>query len=102
MLFFSREATGEIYGLWVSSLIYFLLILFSLILNQKYKNTLLHFILFAICVSYPLQLYPVSVPISGAVTPKGLTTRLIRRVASICYLCAGAIHIVLRVLLLVR
>ena len=35
-------------------------------------------------------------PISGAVTRKGLTTPLTRRVASICYLCAGAVYIVLR------
>ena len=40
--------------------------------------------------------YHVHLPISGAVTRKGLTTPLIRRVASICYLCAGAVHVVLR------
>ena len=34
-------------------------------------------------------------PISGAVTRKGLTTPLTHRVASIFYLCAGAIYIVL-------
>ena len=42
-----------------------------------------------------LQLSHVRLPISGAVTRKGLTTPLIRRVASICYLCAGAFYIVL-------
>ena len=46
---------------------------------------------------YPIynDFYPVYLPISGAVTRKGLATPLIRRVASICYLCAGAVHIVL-------
>ena len=32
---------------------------------------------------------------SGAVTRKGLTTPLTRRVASGCYLCAGAVYVVL-------
>ena len=40
--------------------------------------------------------YPVYLPISGAVARKGLTTPLIRLVVSICYLCAGAVHVVLR------
>ena len=46
---------------------------------------------------YPIyhNFYPVHLPISSAVTRKGLTTPLIIRVASICYLCAGAIHVVL-------
>ena len=34
-------------------------------------------------------------PISGAVTRKGLTTPLTRRVASGCYLCARAVYVVL-------
>ena len=44
-----------------------------------------------------LQLSHVCLPISGAVARKGLTTPLTRRVASICYLCAGAgaVHVVL-------
>ena len=42
-----------------------------------------------------LQLSHVCLPISGAVTRKGLTTPLTRRVASICYLCAGAVYVVL-------
>ena len=33
--------------------------------------------------------------ISGAVSRKGLTTPLTRRVASGCYLCAGAVYVVL-------
>ena len=43
-----------------------------------------------------LQLSHVRLPISGTVARKGLTTRLTRRVTSICYLCAGAVHVVLR------
>ena len=34
--------------------------------------------------------------ISGTVTRKGLTTPLTRRVASICFLCAGTVHVLLR------
>ena len=40
--------------------------------------------------------YHVYLPISGAATRKGLTTPFDRWVASICYLCAGAIYVVLR------
>ena len=68
---------------------------YSDLLNQKYKNTLLHFILFAIYFFNLLQFSPVSVPISGVVSRKGLTTPLTRRVASGCYLCAGAVYVVL-------
>ena len=42
-----------------------------------------------------LQLSHVRFPISGTVTRKGLTTPLTCRVASICYLCVGAIYVVL-------
>ena len=56
---------------------------------------MLHFIYFAIYLSYLSQLYHVFSPIRGIVIRKGLTTPLIRRVASICYLCAGAIYVVL-------
>ena len=51
LLFFSREATSEIYTPRVSSLLYspsestFICFYFSDLLNQKYKNTLLQFIL---------------------------------------------------------
>ena len=53
------------------------------------------FILFGIRSIKLLQLSHVRLPISGAVTLKGLTTPLTRRVASICCLCAGAIYVVL-------
>ena len=72
----------------------FSLLLFSDLLNQKYKNTLLHFILFAYVFNL-LQLSPVHTAISRVVARKGLTTPLTRRVASGCYLCAGAVYIVL-------
>ena len=55
-----------------------------------------HFILFGNLSINLLQLSHVRLPISGAVTRKGLTAPLTRRVASICYLCAGAVHVVLR------
>ena len=42
-----------------------------------------------------LQLSHVRLPISGAATRKGLTTPLIRQVASIFYLCAGVVYVVL-------
>ena len=102
MLFFSREATSETNVPRVLFLIYlplrstFSLLLFSDLLNQKSKNTLLHFILFAIYLSNLLSPFYRHAPISGAVTRKGLTTPLTRRVAIICYLCAGAVYIVLR------
>ena len=42
-----------------------------------------------------LQLSHLHLPISGAVARKVLTTPLTRRVASICYSCAGAVYVVL-------
>ena len=101
LLSFSREATSETYGPRVFFLIYlplrstFSLLLFSDLLNQKYKNTLLNFILFVIYLSNLLQPFYRHAPIFGAVTRKGLTTPLTRRVASGCYLCAGAVYVVL-------
>ena len=82
-----------LYYICLCDLFYFLL--FSGLFDQKSKNTLLHFILFAIYLSNLLQLYPISLPISGAVTRKGLTTPLTRQVASSCYLCAGVVYVVL-------
>ena len=72
--------------------VYFPLLLFSDLLNQKYKNTLLHFILFAIYLSYLSQLYHVFSPICGTITRKGLTTPLTRRVVSILlFVCRGCL-----------
>ena len=75
--------------------VHFYLHLFSDLLIQKPMNTFLHFILFAIYLSNPLQPFYRHAPISGPVTRKGLPTPLTRRVARICYLCAGAIYVVL-------
>ena len=82
--------------------IYIHLLLFSDLLIQKYKNTLLQFLFIyfisrsrEIYLSNLSYVYPVYLPISGAAPRKGLTTPLIRRVATICYLCAGAVHVVL-------
>ena len=63
---------------------------------QKY-HAALYFIshLFEIYLSNLSYFYPVYLPISGTVAQKGLTIPLIRRVASICYLCAGAVYVVL-------
>ena len=103
-LFFSREATSETYGPRVSFSYYlplqstFPLLLFSDLLNQKYKNTLLCFILIYFTwhsIYQYLQLSHVRLPISGTVTRKGLTTPFTRRVASSCYLCAGAVYVLL-------
>ena len=55
----------------------------------------MHFILFGARSINLLQLSHVLLPISGTVTRKGLTTPLTRWVASICYLCAGAVYVVL-------
>ena len=64
-------------------------------IEPKIKNTLLHFILFGVRSINLLQLSPVLVPISGAVTRKGLTTPLTRRVASGCYfVCMGYLRCV--------
>ena len=71
--------------------------------TQKYLAALfLLFILFRVLsrAIYPittnlsiklLQLSHVRLPISGAVTRKGLTIPLTLRVASICFLCAGTV-----------
>ena len=82
--------------------IYFYLLLFSDLSNQKYKIPCCIFYLFIfiscsreIYLSNLSYFYPVYLPIFGAVARKGLTTPLIRQVASICYLCAGAVYIVL-------
>ena len=75
--------------------IYFICTFYSDLLNQKYKNTLLHFILFAIYYFKSITTFSHPCTVSGAVTRKGLTTPLIPRVARCCYLCAGAVYVVL-------
>ena len=98
--YFSREkplvkptAPGSSFS-YICYAIYLICTFYSDLLNQKYKNILLHFILFAIYYFNRLQFSPVNVP-SGAVTRKGLTTPLTRRVARCCYLCAWTVYVVL-------
>ena len=105
LLFFSREATSETYGPRV-----FLLILFAFVIYfslafifrsikpkiQKYLAAIYsYFILFRVRSINLLQFILVRLPISGAATRKGLTTPFTRRVVRICYLCAGAVYVVL-------
>jgi len=88
-----KPTTPGSYFLYICFAIYFICSFYSDLLNQKFKNTLLHFILFVIYYFNLLQFSPVSVPISVVVTRKGLTTPLTRQVASGCYLCAGAVYV---------
>ena len=76
--------------------IYFPLHLFSDLLNQKYIAAFYYYLFYlAFDLSIYYNLFTSVSPISGLVTRKGLATPLIRRVASICYLCGGAVHVVL-------
>ena len=66
---------------------------------QKYLAAIYYYLFY---LAFPQDLFiqsiiffPVYLPISGAVARKGLSTPLTRRVKSICYLCAGAVHVVL-------
>ena len=72
---------------------------YSDLLNQKYKNTLLQFILIYFIwhsiYQFTTNLSHVRLPTWGAVPRKGLTTNLTRRVARICSLCAGVVYVVL-------
>ena len=89
--YFLREATSEIYGSRVYSLlyllsdllfafeIYFYLLLCSDLLFQKPQNTLLHFLLFILFrvlsrAYYPIyhNFYPINLTISGTVTKRGI------------------------------
>ena len=103
--YFSREkplvkptAPGSSFSyIWLCDLL-FLCVYFQ-ILNQKYKSTLLQFILIyfvwrSIYQSTKFSSRPFCLS-WGAVPRKGLTTPLTRRVARCCYLCAGAIYVVL-------
>ena len=77
-------------------MIYFYLLLFSDLLIQKPKNTLPQFIVIyfisrsrEIYLSNLLQFYL-------SFYPGGIDNPLLRRVGSICSLCAGTVYIVLR------
>ena len=68
------------------------MLLFSDLLIQKYLVAL-----YFICDLFiqSITTLPRQLANSGAVTRKALTTPLTCRVASICYLCAVAVHVVL-------
>ena len=100
LLFFSGEATSETYGPRVFFLIYLpcdLLFFAFLFRSIKPKIQKYFAALYFICDLLFQSIIPFlpSHAISGAVTRKGLTTPLTRRVARCCYLCAGAVYVVL-------
>ena len=100
LLSFSREATSEIYGPRVFFLIYLLCDLFYLhFLFRSIKPKIQKYFaaLYFICDLFiqSITTFSRQHAISGAVPRKGLTTPLTRRVARCCYLCGGAVYIVL-------
>ena len=101
LLFFSREATSETYGPRVSFSYYlplrptFPLHFYSHPLNQKTKNTLLQFILFGVLSINLLQFTSRPFAYLEAPYPERIDNPLTHRVARICYLCAGAVYVVL-------
>ena len=64
---------------------------------QKYLAAIYSYLFYlAFDLSIYYNLSHVCLPIFGAATRKGLITPFTRRVASSCYLCAGAVYVVLR------
>ena len=82
-----------LYYIWLHDLFLFAFIFRSI--NPKTQKYLAAIYFIWRSIYQYLQLSPVNAPISGTVTQKGLTTPLTRRVARICYLCAGAVYVVL-------
>ena len=100
LLFFSREATSETYGPRVFFLIYLLCDLFYLHFLFRPIKPKIQKYFSALCFICDIFIQSITTfsrqqAISGVVTRKGLTTPLTRRVASGCYLCAGAVYVVL-------
>ena len=92
-------APGSSFSYYLPSWSTFPLHLFSDLLIQKYKNTLLQFI-FIYFIWRSIYQSTTNLPhvlcLSwGAAPRKGLTTPLTRRVARCCSLCAGAVYVVL-------
>ena len=102
MLFFSREATSEIYGPRVSSLSYlpsrsiFIRFYFQIYLTKNPKIPCCNLLLFILSHVPARSIYPIYYNFIYPFTREGLTTRLLRRVVSICSYCAGAVYVVLR------
>ena len=71
---------------------------YSDLLNQKIQKYLAAFYLYLFYLAFDLSIYynlsHSRLPILRRHTRKGLTTLLTRRVASICYLCAGVVYVV--------
>ena len=100
LLSFSREATSETYGPRVFFLIYLLCdLLYLLFLFRSIKPKIQKYFaaLYFICDLFIQSITTFSRhhAISGAVHRKGLTPPLTRRVARCCYLCPGAVYVVL-------
>ena len=100
LLFFSREATSETYDPGVSPLLYlplrsiFLCFIFRFIKPKIQKYLAAIYFIWRLIYQY-LQLSHIRLPIFDAVTRKGLTTPLTRRVARCCYLCTSVVYVVL-------
>ena len=77
-------------------MVYFYLLLYSDLLIQKYKNTLRNLLLFILSRVPTRSIYPIYYNFTYLFTHEGLTTPLLRRVATICSLCAGGVYVVLR------
>ena len=104
MLFFSREATSEIYGPRVYSLSYLpsRSILFAFIFTSIFPKTqkylaALYFILhlFEIYLSNLSYFYPVNSTISGTITRKGLTTFNMSGCKYLFFVCRYHLHVLL-------
>ena len=105
LLFFSREASSETYGPRVFLLIYlplrstFLLHLFSDLLMQKPKNTLLQFFfsyfIWRSIYQSTTNLSHVCLPILRRRTSKGIDNPFNTLGCDDCYLCAGVVYVVL-------
>ena len=100
LLFFSREATSETYGPRVSFHYISLCDLFSLAfifrsIKPKIQKYLAAIYLFRDLFILSTTIISSYLAYLRRCTRKGLTTPLTRRVASICYLCAGVVYVVL-------
>ena len=76
--------------------IYFYLHLFSDLLIQKPKISCCNLLLVILSPVPARSTYPIYYNFTYLFTREGLTTPLLRRVASICSLCAGVVYVVLR------
>ena len=101
MLIFSREATSEIYGPRVSSLSYlpsrsiFIHFYFQIYISKNPKIPCCNLFLFILSCVPTRSIYPIYYNFIYLFTWEGLTTPLLRRVASICSLRAGIVYVVL-------